>query len=263
MSKKVPIKTLLRTNDAFLTSSEKIWLYVQANTKKIALVVGLAAAAVIAVLIVRAVHDSRLAKALDAFHLAQELPPGEGQNDAFMAVGRDYPGTPAARQALYALLGIYLAQSDTGEALPLLDELAMNITPAEESLRPLLLATKAGLLEQAGLADEAMVQYKAAIALAGSGQGEPGASSEFLAELYSSLGRVALAAGQAEEARKAYEDIVFLAPSSFRAYTAQVRLAQLSGTVTADGTDAGDGTQAAAPGPATQDNHEGHDHPAD
>jgi tetratricopeptide (TPR) repeat protein len=226
MSKKVSIKKLIRTNDVFLSTSDKIWRYVQTHTRKIVAAAAVLLAALLAVIIVRHTHDANVAKALTAFHQAQTLADGNERLEALQSVRSLYRGTPADRQAAYAIFDILLSQKKTGTALELNEELLRTLPQAEEALRPFLLATLAGLFEEQVQFSEAINQTQAAIALV-----EQTASDEisvsYVAELYSSLGRVAMAAGQTDLARQAYENIILRAPGTARSYTAQVKLAQL------------------------------------
>jgi predicted negative regulator of RcsB-dependent stress response len=226
MAKKVPIKKLLRADDAFLTTSEKLFLYVKKNTRKIALIVALAVAAALTGLVLKSVNDAKLARALDSYRQAVKIEDAVERNQALQAVRTDYPGTKAARQASYSLLSESLGASDLEEALPLIDEIIKTVDPAEESLRPLLLAAKAGLLEQAGQLEPAFDQYKEIVSIVDSGSVDPDATP-FLAELNSALGRVSMALGRNDEAKKAYENVILISPQSYRSYTAQVKLSQL------------------------------------
>jgi tetratricopeptide (TPR) repeat protein len=238
MAKQVPIKDLLRTDDAFLSTSDKVYQYFTNNKGKIFIVIGIALAVVLAVFIVRSVHESRLARSLEAFHKANAVTETADRYEALQAVRVDYAGTKAARQAAYALLDGYLGESDLEEALPLLDEILKSLDSSEESLRPLLLTTQAGLFEQIGQLDLALESYRSALSIIDRGQINP-QEAPYVAELYSSLGRVYMALGRIEEAKKAYQDIILRTPNSYRSYTAQVKLSQLQEITAED--DEGDG----------------------
>ncbi|MDR2366819.1 MAG: tetratricopeptide repeat protein [Deltaproteobacteria bacterium] len=229
MAKKVSINKLLRTDDAFLTTSEKFFLYFKQNTRKIFTILGIMVALALVGFVVKSIHDSRAAKAMDAFHQANTIGEAEARGEALRAVRENYPGTKPARQAAYALLDDYMAAADLEEALPLLDELIRTVDSSEESIRPLLVTAQAGLLEQVGQLDLALESYKTALALVDRGQvTQP--EEPFLAELYSSIGRVNLALGRPDEAKKAYADLIARAPNTYRSFTAQVRLSQLEDT---------------------------------
>ena len=260
MAKKVSINKLLRTDDAFLSTSEKIFLYCKSHTRAIVVAAIVVAVLGLAGFIIKSVHDSKVTNSLAAFHRANIVPDLDARAEALRAVRTDYPGTKAARQAAYGLLDNYLATADVEEALPLLDELIKTADASEESLKPLMMATQAGLLEQVGQLDLALESYKSAVSLVDKGQVTP-IEEPFLAELLSSIGRVNLALGRTDDARKAYEDVILRTPSTYRSYTAQVKLYQTAPTT---------GEAKAAPGaepatnaatPAVQaTGHEGHNH---
>lgn len=209
-----------------MSTSEKFYNYFKKNTRKIAIIISALVVVAIIGLIVKSVHDSKVARSQEAFHLANDQADPNGREEALEAIRSEYPGTKASRQAAYALLEGYLASANIEEALPLLDELIKTLDSSEESLRPILLASQAGLLEQAGQLDLSLASYQAALALADS-ERLSGAEAPFVAELYSSLGRVYAALGRAEEARKAYENLILRSPNNYRAFTAQVMLSRL------------------------------------
>ncbi|MDR0356224.1 MAG: hypothetical protein LBJ64_10920 [Deltaproteobacteria bacterium] len=226
MAKQVSIKTLLRTNDAFLTTSEKALKYFQSHTK---LIVALAAALILvltAALTVRHVHRSDMAKAMAAYHQTAVLTDQNERAAALQKIREDYADSPASRQAAFSLLNVYLAEKKLDEAIGLSEELLKNLTPSEDSLKPLLLNVLGGLHEEKGQPAEALAQYKAALQLIDPEAISFGASA-YAAELNFAIGRTALAIGDAAEAQKAFENIVLQTPNSMRAYSAQVKLAQL------------------------------------
>jgi predicted negative regulator of RcsB-dependent stress response len=226
MAKKVSIKQLLRTDDAFLSTSEKAFAYFKRHTLKISLFIGLVLVALLVGFIIKSVQSSKLAKGLEAYHQAVQIVDTGEQNTALQAVRSSYPNSKAARQAAYSLLTNYLKTSDLEKALPLVDELIKTLDKGEESLKPLLLSTQAGLLEQNGQLDLALAKYQETISLVDKGQSDE-AGEPFLAELYSSVGRTAVALGRTEEAKKAYEALILRSPGSYPSYTAQVKLSQL------------------------------------
>ncbi|MDR0620554.1 MAG: tetratricopeptide repeat protein [Deltaproteobacteria bacterium] len=262
MAKKVPINKLLRMDDAFLTTSERLFLYFKSHTRAIVVTVIVLAALGLIGFIVKSVHDSKVANSLEAFHQANIVPDVDARVDALLAVRTNYSGTKAARQAAYALLDNYLATADVEEALPLLDELIKSADASEESLKPLLLATQAGLFEQVGQLDLALESYKTAVSFVDKGQVTP-IEEPFLADLLSSIGRVNLALGRTDDARKAYEDVILRTPNTYRSYAAQVKLSQTAPTSGA--AKAAPGTEPAsnADAPAEQAiDHSAHDHSA-
>ncbi|MDR1546541.1 MAG: tetratricopeptide repeat protein [Deltaproteobacteria bacterium] len=231
MSKKVSIKTLLRTDDAFLTTSEKLYNYWLTHA---GLIIGAAAGVVAAALIVAGVLQWRGSKAQagqEAYLRALTGTEVASVVDGLKQVRSEYAGDPAARQASFALVNAYLSENKVEEALPLLEELVGALKPAEEGLRPLALSALGGLYEEKKELDKALSHYQAALASAlGSVQSTEASpyADAFLSELYASVGRAALGLGRIDEAKKAYEDLMSRTPETFRAYIAQIKLSQLS-----------------------------------
>ncbi|MDR1658384.1 MAG: tetratricopeptide repeat protein [Deltaproteobacteria bacterium] len=226
MAKKVPIKTLLRTNDAFLTTSEKIYNYYLTNTKKIWLIAASVVGVFLIAIMVKNFYEARQEKAVNAYHQAL------AQTDPGLVVSQlnkvrtDYSGTAGARQATYSLVSSYLDEDRVDEALPLLEELSSSLEPAEESLKPLIESTLGALYEEKGDIQKALTFYRSALQLIRNGPLTPGSQS-FQAELLSSIGRVNFSQGNRQEAKKAYEELLMIAPSGYRAYATQIKLADL------------------------------------
>jgi predicted negative regulator of RcsB-dependent stress response len=245
MSKKVPIKKLIRTNDAFLSTSDKVYNYYLANTKKIwGIAIGIVAACLVVLFVIR-FHDARLQKASEAFSQALTI-----ADPIEAAVGLDqvraqYSGTPAARQASFALVNNYLDDDKIDEALTLLEELTGSLEPAEESLKPLLQSTLGALYEEKGQLEKALALYQSSLSLVQGGTPTQ-ATQAFEAELFTSVGRVAMALGQHSVAKEAYEGILFKAPDSFRAYSAQIKLSEISSEISSEVNSEGEPGAAAA-----------------
>jgi tetratricopeptide (TPR) repeat protein len=227
MAKKVHIKTLLRSNDAFLTTSERVYNYYLSNTRKIWIVAGIAVAVVISVLVLRHVHDARLASGVAAFNRAVEAPDPGLALSGLEDVAKRYSGTPAARQARFAMVSSHLAEGRVDEAIPILEDLSKTLTTAEESLKPLIRSTLAGLYEDKGRFEEALALYRECLSLARAVPSTQ-ASVAFQTELLNSIARVAQAVGRPAEAVEAYEALLALAPNSYRSFGAQVRLSKLA-----------------------------------
>jgi predicted negative regulator of RcsB-dependent stress response len=227
MPKKVSIKNLLRTDDAFLTTTDRAYSYYLANSKKIWLTVAIAVVLVLIGLLFKHFHDARLSKATEAFHqAAAQADPAQSAED-LTKVAQDYSGTPGARQASFALVANYLAENRAAEALPVLESLSQTLTPGEQSLKPLIQSTLASLYEEGGQAERALEVYQTALDLVRQSPLTP-ASQSFQAELLSSIGRVSLSLGRPQEAMRAYEELLGLAPDGYRAYAAQLKIAALT-----------------------------------
>ena len=257
MPKKVSIRTLLRTDDAFMSTSDRIYNYYLANSKKIWMIVAAIAAAALLVLLVKHFHDARLIKATEAFHQAAAL--GDPAQSALnlTQVAKDYSGTPAARQASFALVSNHLAGGNVAEALPILEDLSQSLTPGEESLKPLIQSTLASLYEESGQAERALTSYRGALDLVRQSPMTP-ANQSFQAELLTAIGRVNLSLDRPQDAARAYEELLILAPDGYRAYVAQTKLAELT-TAAPPQTPAATEPEAAspaAPGDASAENAE-------
>ncbi|MDR2444113.1 MAG: tetratricopeptide repeat protein [Deltaproteobacteria bacterium] len=236
MAKKIPIRSLVRSNDAFLTTSEKIYNYYVANTKKIWLIVGILVAAFLVAVSIKHYFEARQQKALDAYHQAAAQPDPEQATLDLVKVSEDFAGTPAGRQAAFTLATNYIAQSRVDEAIALLEELSKTIEPAEESLRPLMLSSLGSLYEEKGQAEKALAIYRQALSSVKLSLLTP-AVQNYQAELLSAIGRVSLSQGQVDEAKQAYEELLLLAPDGYRAFAAKIKLSELASDSDSEATD--------------------------
>jgi tetratricopeptide (TPR) repeat protein len=227
MTKKVHIKTLLRTNDAFLTTSDKIYGYFVTNKKKIiiwALTIVVIFLVVMAYFIVR---NNRIQNALEAFNKAVILENIDESITALSEVREKFSSTPAARQAGYALVDIYIGQKKLPEALALLNELYQTLTMAEESLRPLINNQLGALYEDVSDLENSLRCYKTALAQSELRGDAAYIAAGFRSGILNSIGRVSVEMGLIEDAKKTYNEIILLYPNSYLALTGRYKLAQL------------------------------------
>ncbi|MDR3203954.1 MAG: tetratricopeptide repeat protein [Deltaproteobacteria bacterium] len=226
MPKKVPIKKLLRTNDAFLTTSEKIYSYFLTNTKTIIIALSALIVVFIAILLVLHFRQARIDKAEAAFNRALAITDQTEAVAKLNEIRKSYSGSPADRQAAFAMAQIFLKNKQTDKALPLLEELAIELRPAEESLKPLIWVSLAGLYEDQNQLDKAAQAYKKALAAIKAGPEAP-SGVPFKAYIHFSIGRVALALGKRFEAAEAFKEVLALESDSQISWEAQLKLAQL------------------------------------
>lgn len=224
---KKPIKDLLAEKDAFLTSSERIQEYFFRHTK--GFVIG---AVTVAVIIIGTAVYLNLQKAAEekaslAYEGALQMM-AAGQEtksvvEALEKVRAEHGGRKAARMAGYTLASIYNNNGDTDQALAVSEELLRSITPAEQSLKPILLYNIGGLYEVKRNYDLAAKSYATLLA------DKELMIPDFRQDVLLALGRVMSAAGKKDEAVKYYEDIINDHPDSLAAFMANSKLAELRG----------------------------------
>lgn len=219
-----PIKDLLKEKDAFLTTSEKIQEYALRHTKGFII----AAVAVVMVIAGAAIYLNAQKKADQEALLAYEdglSKIAESQDlgiEAMEKIRADYKGQKVARLAAYKLIGLYMIKKEPDKALPLAEELLKTITPAEASLKPVLLVSLGGLYEQAKNYQLAAQSYETLLVI---DQLNPNLKLNSLM----ALARVYRAADRKDEAIKNYERVISEYPKSFQAFMANSKLAELKG----------------------------------
>ena len=228
--KKAPekhIRDLLKEKDAFLTTSEKIFEFTLRHTR--ALAIG-AAAVILAVLAGFAYVRHRQA-AEEAASRAYELAlTSASPETALENLRTGQPGRRAARLAGLALIRLHNEAGHPEQALPLAENLLQTLKPAEISLKPLLLDNLGGLCETLQDYPRAAQTYQALLDW-------PHLPDNYRANVLLALGRVRYAAGQPEEAKLAYEDLLRAFPDSYPALLARSRLSALKGEALAPPTE--------------------------
>jgi tetratricopeptide (TPR) repeat protein len=229
MSQKVSIKKLLKEQDAFFSTTDRILNFCRAHQGAIKIAIGLLAMVVVATLVVNSVGRSRRLKSSDAYYQAlAEQDPAKALA-GMGAVRSEWEGTPAARAAGYAMVNAYRDLGRYEEARALLQELYSTLPKGEESLRLLLSNYLGGLSEELGDHQAALGYYLAASDLAQLSKAPPNLSSSFRAELLASLARVYMAMGRTGEAKEAFLQLATVAPGSLESFLAEFRLKEIEG----------------------------------
>ncbi|MDR1609193.1 MAG: tetratricopeptide repeat protein [Deltaproteobacteria bacterium] len=229
-NKQVNIKKLLRTEDAFLTTSERAYNYYLTHTRQFIL------GAVGFVIIVAAffifvnVRNNNLLKAAEASQAAIASPdPGS----AILALGEvieKYPSSPSARAATLALAQAQAEAKNYAQAVEILEKFVADLKPWESGLKNLALISLGQLYEEQNDLDKASRNYRAAQALAKGTSSSDQGDAAIQSELTLSIGRVLEAVGQKDEAKKVYDSFYLTYPNrgSVQDYLAQYRLASLT-----------------------------------
>ncbi|MDR2349289.1 MAG: tetratricopeptide repeat protein [Deltaproteobacteria bacterium] len=213
MSKKVPLKKLLRENDAFLTNTEKIYNFFLTYQKQVLLTALAVAVAIILAIVFVAVRNNNRLKASEAYHDAYVADDPARTLANMEEVRKEWKGHKADRLAAFSMVEAYVKLGRYGEAKTLLAELTAKPAKEEESLAALLHAYLGSISEEAGDPEEALKSYVAAkIAVENmtnpsGARGLTEASGPFYANLLNSIARVNASLGRTEDAKKAYAEL--------------------------------------------------------
>jgi tetratricopeptide (TPR) repeat protein len=257
MSNKVHIKQLLRTSDAFLTTSEKIYAFYQVHTKPILIALGALILAAAAALVFWHIRESRNEASASALFRATSVEVPSAVLPALEKVRADYPGSPAARLAAFAMVPELSRLGRYAEAAATLADLADSPSPGEDSLRPLIFSNLGGLYEDAGDPESALRSYKTALALAEAAGGPPeSATGPFKSQVMNSVARLSAELGQTDEAKRLYRQLAARYPATIRGFAAKYKLALLEGP-TAPSPGEPSQPQASGTGPGTGESQAG------
>lgn len=225
--KKISRKELLRTPDEFLTFSQKVFQYVSDNTKKVVILASLAVALVILTLGTKWYLGYTAGQALAAYtHALAQLPAdkdfdpqkAEAATQGLENLIASYPRTPQARDALLELGALYYRLNRFEKSREAYEKFLEGLRPEEESLKPLILDSLAQVFEAKGDPKQAAERWEQILTLPG----------ELLKDqAYLGLGRVYLALGRKDKAKKAYQDLLSSHPQSASASLAEAKLASI------------------------------------
>ncbi|MDR0549491.1 MAG: outer membrane protein assembly factor BamD [Deltaproteobacteria bacterium] len=233
MAKQVKIKKLLRTDDAFFSTSEKAYNFFLTHTRGFIYgACGLLLLFVVILVVVK-IHDRNLEKAALATQEALTVTEPNGAVAALTAVIDQYPGSPSARVAALALVGAQVEAQNYAQAAATLEEFISSLKPGEESLKILTLVSLGQLYEDLNDLEKAGRNYRLAQAeLQGVGSSIVPVES-LKTEVAMSVARVQEAAGQIAESIQTYETLKLTYPNrgSFQDFLAQYRLAMLKASV--------------------------------
>lgn len=231
MSAKTPvekknIRDLLREKDAFLTTSEKFYEFFLRHTKAF-ISIGVALVLIIIGSAFYVSHqNSAEAKASEAYEDALALLESpDGINAAIEALENMrsvHQGRKAVRLAGFSLISLYEDAGEIGKALSEAQAMLQTMRPAEVSLKPMLLTSIGGLSEVEGSYQLASSSYGAILLL-------PDLSPALKMESLMGLARSQAAAGNSDEALKAYESVVKEFPQSLNAFIANFKVAEIKG----------------------------------
>lgn len=231
MSAKTPvekknIRDLLREKDAFLTTSEKFYEYFLRHTKAF-IAIGIALLLIIIGSAFYVSHqNSAEAKASEAYEDAIALVESTGGVNAAIEALENmrsvHQGRKAARLAGFSLISLYEDAGEIDKALSASQGMLQTFQPAEISLKPMLLSSIGGLSEVKGDFQLASSSYGAILLL-------PDLSPALKMESLMGLARSQAAAGNTDEALKAYESVVKEFPQSLNAFIANLKVAEIKG----------------------------------
>lgn len=226
---KRPIRDLLQEKDAFLTTSEKVYEYFLRHAKVFIVAAVAVAVCILALAVYVRYQKSAEAESTLAFEKALDLAVNQSSDltaglAALEQVRTDFPGRKGSRLAAFSLVNLYVSKNQVDQARPLAENLLQTLKPSEISLKPLLLNLLGGLYESGGDLKSAGTSYEAILAL---NNLEPALRMETLM----ALGRVNVAAGRQDQAIECFQTVVKDFPQTFRAYMANVKIAELKGEV--------------------------------
>ena len=227
---KKPIRDLLQEKDAFLTTSEKFFEYFLRHTKAF-ISVGVALVLIIIGTALYIRHQNIAeARASEAYENALALvgaPDGaKAAVTAMENLRNEHQGRKAARLAGFSLIYLYEDAGESDKALSMAQGMLQTLQPAEISLKPMLLSSIGGLSEVKGDYQLASTSYGAILTL-------PDLAPALKMESLMGLARSQAAAGNSEEAVKAYESVVREFPQSMNAFIANFKVAEIKGEAVA------------------------------
>jgi tetratricopeptide (TPR) repeat protein len=238
MSKKVPIKKLLRESDAFLSTSERIYDFYLKNRKKV--IYGALGLVLITIIIAVffSVRASWVEKSSAAYYEAISDDPET--NLANMAkVREEWEGYPAERLAAFSMVQSYKSLGKIAEARDLLRNLALRPKKGEESLAVLIHSYLGALSEEMKDYEEALSNYQKAKVIAETRVKGPGgeviANSEvmdqtaapFISNLLLGIGRTSLSLGNKDAAKEAYAELSRSFPDTMGSFMAELKLDEI------------------------------------
>jgi predicted negative regulator of RcsB-dependent stress response len=232
MAKQVKIKKLLKTEDAFLSTSERVYNFFLTHTNQfifgaLGLIVILAV-----ILVIIQNRSSNLEKAAFASQEAMSVVDPEASIAALSSVIEKYPGAPSSRAATLALAAAQGKAKNFAQAAETLEGFVKTLKPGEDSLKALVLVSLGQYYEELGQLDKASANYRSAQALANEFANVSQAADSLKTELYVAIGRVQAAAGQIGDSASTYQSFRLAYPTrgSFLDFMAQHRLAVIAAT---------------------------------
>jgi tetratricopeptide (TPR) repeat protein len=254
MAKKVSIKKLIKEQDAFFSTTDRIYNFCLEHTRQIFIAAAVVIVLAVAASVIVGVRGSRLKSASAAYFGAKAEYSAADTLANMEKVRSEWAGTPAARAASYAMVDSYVELGRFGEARDLLAELYGSLPKGEESLRVLIAGYLGGLSEELGDYEKALSCYQESFGLAGKAPGN--ASYEFMASLEGGQARALTALGRTDEARAVLSRTAEAYPGTLQGYMASFQLKSLGSGPTAapaagQAAPAGEASGSGAPAPAS------------
>lgn len=249
MAKQVSIKKLIKEQDAFFSTTDKVFNFYQNHTRQILMVVGAIAVIVVALVVIFSLRDSKLNKSSEAYFSAIEDFDPQQTLANMEKVREDWKGTPADRAAAYAMVNSYVELLRFQEARDLLSQLYQSLPKSEESLRVLISNYLGGLSEELGDNEAALNYYLESSKLTEQSKVPYQVAASFKAELQNSIARVYTALGRDSDARNTLVFISGSFPGTLEGYMSKLKLREMEKPKEAASTPAPDQTSTTTPAP--------------
>lgn len=225
--KKISRKELLKAPDEFLTFSERVFIFVRDNSKKVFTGVALIVAAVVITVGVLSYLEIQSSRAAEAYATAVARLPVNGEFEPQKAeaavielekVADSFSSHSSGRCALLDLGALYFKLGKHDQSLTAYQRFLDSIKPEEVSLKPLVLDSLAYVYEAKGEPAQAAARWEALIGLQGLMLKE---------QAYLNLARVSNELGRPDQARQAYQKLLAEFPNSAQAVLAKAQMAAL------------------------------------
>ncbi|MDR1395679.1 MAG: tetratricopeptide repeat protein [Deltaproteobacteria bacterium] len=255
MAKQVHIKKLLRSEDAFLTTSERAYNFFLLHTRHFAAGAVILAVVLAAILIGRQVYLSNLKEAAQASQAAMFQPDPASAVQDLTEVLEKYSDTVPSRPALLTLSQAQYEMQEYAQAAENLEKALVSISPDSDSLQAQIHLSLGQCYENLGNFEKAIQNYRTAQALIiGAGSVDLDAALfPASGEASMDLARAYAQTGQLEQARQSYENILLQGGGvlSYRRIQIGVILAQMAAAAAeSSGSPAAGDNTAAGPVPA-------------
>jgi tetratricopeptide (TPR) repeat protein len=212
MAKQVHIKKLLRSEDAFMSTSDRAYNFFLTHTRQIILsAVGLVLVVAIFLIVIH-VREINAQKAAEESQEALAIEDPGSSVMALSAIIEKYPGSPSAKVASLALAENLIANKSYPQAAENLEKFIAELGPGDEVMRVFTHITLGQVYEELNDLDKASRNYRTAQALVREEGTMEQMSLSLQSELGIAVGRVLKASGQTEQSRQAYNTVLLMNP---------------------------------------------------